>query len=236
MATPTPTTPTDPTHLTTWLETIPFSKSWKNVPRDFSDGVLLAELISHFFPKLIELHNYTPAFGANLKRNNWELLNRKVLPKLGIKLLSETIDGVCQAKSGLIETVIVGERVFFYFLAKKPESSDEEPILQSETCLVHILPSAAVPEFVIYKGVKFIPQDLLVEKEKSNAEMRGRVRELAQKVQRLETLINLKETHLGDLTRQIHQIRMQNSADGFSTTEDSCNKGGGDLHQFLGSF
>lgn len=94
-----------------------------------------------------------------------------------------------------------------------------------------------------------------MEKEKSNAEMRGRVRELAQKVrvllilcgdflmlinklqvQRLETLINLKETHLGDLTRQIHQIRMQNSADGFSTTEDSCNKGGGDLHQFLGSF
>lgn len=47
MATPTPTTPTDPTHLTTWLETIPFSKSWKNVPRDFSDGGL-----GQYFPQI----------------------------------------------------------------------------------------------------------------------------------------------------------------------------------------
>jgi hypothetical protein len=53
-----------------WVDEIPLSRSKKNIARDFSDGgklivinvtVLMAEIVKHFFPKMIELHNYPNA-------------------------------------------------------------------------------------------------------------------------------------------------------------------------------
>jgi len=41
-----------------WIDEIPLSRPKKNITRDFSDGVMFAEIIHHFFPRLIELHNY----------------------------------------------------------------------------------------------------------------------------------------------------------------------------------
>ena len=38
--------------------------------------VLCAEVISHHFPKLVDLHNYTPASSTKQKEDNWRLLNR----------------------------------------------------------------------------------------------------------------------------------------------------------------
>ena len=44
-----------------WIDEIPLSRPKKNIARDFSDGVLLAEIISYYLPRIIELHNYSPA-------------------------------------------------------------------------------------------------------------------------------------------------------------------------------
>lgn len=37
--------------------------------------VLLAEIISHYFPKLVELHNYVATTSAAAKLSNWNTLN-----------------------------------------------------------------------------------------------------------------------------------------------------------------
>lgn len=39
--------------------------------------VMAAEVVKHFFPKLVELHNYTPANSAQQKLCNWSTLNRQ---------------------------------------------------------------------------------------------------------------------------------------------------------------
>jgi hypothetical protein len=67
--------------LYTWVDEIPLSRPKRNIARDFSDGgereavilwlhvhvlrlptllcaVLMAEVVHHYFPKLVELHNY----------------------------------------------------------------------------------------------------------------------------------------------------------------------------------
>lgn len=44
--------------LYAWVDTIPFTRSKKHIARDFADGVSMAELVHHYFPKLVELHNY----------------------------------------------------------------------------------------------------------------------------------------------------------------------------------
>jgi hypothetical protein len=43
------------------VDSIPFSRAKKNIHRDFADGVMMAELIHHYTPKLVNLHNYPPA-------------------------------------------------------------------------------------------------------------------------------------------------------------------------------
>ena len=44
-----------------WGDEIPLSRPKKNITRDFADGCLLAEVIANFVPKIVELHNYSPA-------------------------------------------------------------------------------------------------------------------------------------------------------------------------------
>jgi len=39
---------------------------------------MAAEVVKHFFPKLVELHNYTPAHSTQQKLSNWSTLNRHV--------------------------------------------------------------------------------------------------------------------------------------------------------------
>jgi hypothetical protein len=60
-----------------WVDKIPLSRPKKNITRDFADGVLVAEIVAHFLPKYVELHNYSPANSATQKLYNWNTLNRK---------------------------------------------------------------------------------------------------------------------------------------------------------------
>lgn len=39
-------------------------------------AVLVAEIVQYYFPKLIQMHNYTTASSSSQKKENWLLLNR----------------------------------------------------------------------------------------------------------------------------------------------------------------
>ena len=58
-----------------WIDQIPLSRPKKNMARDFADGVLLAEVIAYYQPKLVEIHNYVPANSSSKKMSNWNTLN-----------------------------------------------------------------------------------------------------------------------------------------------------------------
>jgi hypothetical protein len=68
------------------VDSIPFSRPKKNINRDFADCVMMAELIHHYSPKMISLHNYPAANSVSKKIDNWTTLNSKVLKKMGIVL------------------------------------------------------------------------------------------------------------------------------------------------------
>ena len=48
-----------------WIDEIPLSRPKKNISRDFSDGVLLAEVLKQYFPKDVDLHNYSAAHSVS---------------------------------------------------------------------------------------------------------------------------------------------------------------------------
>ena len=54
-----------------WVDEIPLSRPKRSIARDFADGVLVAEIVCHYFPKMIELHNYSNANGYAQKIYNW---------------------------------------------------------------------------------------------------------------------------------------------------------------------
>ena len=89
-----------------WIDKIPLSRRKRNLSRDFSDGVLMAEVVAHFFPRLVDLHNYDQGLRVDTKIYNWKTLNNKVLKKLDFNLDTETITELANARPGVIEDVL----------------------------------------------------------------------------------------------------------------------------------
>ena len=73
--------------LYAWVDGIPLSRPKKHMARDFSDGLLTAEIIHHFQPKLIDLHNFFDANSVQAKLKQWKLLETKAFKKLDLQVI-----------------------------------------------------------------------------------------------------------------------------------------------------
>ncbi|XP_033329223.2 uncharacterized protein LOC117221952 isoform X1 [Megalopta genalis] len=122
--------------LHTWIAAIPFSKPSRNFVRDFADAVLMAELLKVYYPRYVDLHNYVPANNFTTKKENWNILNRKVLSKIDMKLSKDTINQLANYHPGVIEHLLLELRAR---LLRDPEHQDslrriseKEPIVESK--------------------------------------------------------------------------------------------------------
>lgn len=110
--------------LYTWIDEINLSRPKRNIWRDFSDGVLVAEIVAHFLPKMVELHNYSSASSQGQKLINWDTLNRKVFSKLSYSVPKSTVKDVVECKAGVIEVVLANLRMKIEkYIAKKKADS-----------------------------------------------------------------------------------------------------------------
>jgi hypothetical protein len=89
-----------------WIDSIPLSREKKNMTRDFSDGVLAAEILKHYYPKLVELHNYPSTFNTKQKLSNWNTLCIKVLKKINFSISQQEINDIINYKQNAIEMVL----------------------------------------------------------------------------------------------------------------------------------
>ncbi|ODM93670.1 Sperm flagellar protein 1 [Orchesella cincta] len=212
-----------------WLDVIPLSrKPLRNFHRDFSDGVLMAEIMCYFFPKKVDMHNYVPANATASKKSNWQTLNHKVLSKMGIRLQDSLIESIVVSKPGAIEKALrqvhrmienvdrdqVETRVReLTGLAGSFNGANEMldfPFME-EPCLVRSTPGE-VPDCVIFQNIKYYPSTIFEEIAKAEEQLREKNNELCNKVRRLETLLSLKENHLQDLTSKIHELRSKSDS------------------------
>lgn len=89
-----------------WVDSIPLTKPKKNISRDFSDGVLMAEIVKYHIPRFVDLHNYPVTNSTTQKLYNWNTLNTKVLKKLGLNLSKQDIDNVLNYKHMAVENIL----------------------------------------------------------------------------------------------------------------------------------
>ncbi|KAG0582814.1 hypothetical protein KC19_3G088200 [Ceratodon purpureus] len=101
--------------LYTWIDGIPLSRPKRNISRDFSDAVLAAEVVAHYCPRLVDVHNYSAANGLAQKIYNWSTLNNKVFRRLHFSLTKEDIEAVASCEPQMIERIL---KLLKYKIAK----------------------------------------------------------------------------------------------------------------------
>lgn len=92
--------------LYAWIDGVPLSRPKRNFARDFSDGVLVAEVVRHFVPRLVDMHNYVPAQSVAQKQSNWETVQAKLLKRLKMRITPAQIQAIVSAKPMHIEPVL----------------------------------------------------------------------------------------------------------------------------------
>ena len=58
-----------------WIDGFQLSRPKKNMARDFSDGLMVAEVMKQNFDKIVDLHNYPSSHNVKQKFTNWNTLN-----------------------------------------------------------------------------------------------------------------------------------------------------------------
>ena len=96
----------DVMYIYEWVDSIQLSRPKKNKARDFCDCVLVAEIIKHYLPRLVDLHNYPSASSTMQKTTNWNTLNTKVLKKIGVKMTKQEINDIITCKPLAIEHLL----------------------------------------------------------------------------------------------------------------------------------
>ena len=171
-----------------WVDSIELSRPKKNIARDFSDGVLLAEIIKSYLPHLVDLHNYPSCSNSKHKESNWNVLNNKVLKKMHIKLTKEEINSIIKAEPLAIEKLL--QRVYAVLQNKvNINANKEQNNIGMEMNSNEMLKRTLEEKNNVIKQLKDIVEVLEL-KLKNSEEMEGI---LQNKVQQLTEALNNNE-------------------------------------------
>ncbi|KAM8940007.1 sperm flagellar protein 1 [Pelodytes ibericus] len=217
--------------LYTWVDKIPLSRPKRNITRDFSDGVLTAELVKFHFPKLVEMHNYVPANSIQQKVSNWSTLNRKVLSKLNFSVPDDVIRKTVQCCPGVVELVLNTLRQKIEEKQKQNQTTADSSQVQSprteatnhtdtgystkhKTNGTEISPRPAPRSDQASKSPHGYAQGAssdatfriqLAEKELALIASQESLQILQVKLRRMDQLLHLKNVRIDDLTRRLQE-------------------------------
>eukprot|EP01063_Lacrimia_lanifica_P037925 TRINITY_DN7942_c0_g3_i1.p1 TRINITY_DN7942_c0_g3~~TRINITY_DN7942_c0_g3_i1.p1 ORF type:complete len:749 (+),score=293.44 TRINITY_DN7942_c0_g3_i1:92-2338(+) len=85
-----------PREVLKWVQSLDLSYSLKNPKRDFSNGFLVAEILSKYW-KGVPMHSIDNGTAVRIKKDNWETIN-KILVAKNVAIPREMVDGVILAK------------------------------------------------------------------------------------------------------------------------------------------
>ncbi|KAM4621920.1 spermatogenesis-associated protein 4 [Polymixia lowei] len=94
-----------PREVLKWLQSLDLSISSKNVRRDFSNGYLVAEMFSCYYPEDFPMHSYDKGTSLPAKQGNWSQIER-FLQKQNLHLMREVVDGTIHCKPGAAEILV----------------------------------------------------------------------------------------------------------------------------------
>jgi len=192
--------------LYTWVDDIPLSRPKRNIARDFSDGVLVAEVVAHYFPKLVQLHNYSSANSLQQKMYNWNTLNQKVFRRLGFQLDKQECQDIANAAPGSVERALklVKQKISSYVedaSTSPPGALQGSPIAHHSMATGESTKRSNASTLQVFGGI--VHGEVLAEKEQIAAELKEANEILETKVRKLEQLVKLKDAKIQTLMAKL---------------------------------
>lgn len=204
-----------------WVDGFELSRCRKKLNRDFSDGVLLAEILKFEFPHLVELHNYNGCFALQWKVQNWDILNRKVLRKLEMHLKSDEIEKLAKAETNFIEEVLF--RVMHQVRIMKSRNEKSELKVPEETSnVLTIKVWKSVGDQAEQVSQKVIQYSLFEELEEKCEQQEQKIRDMQETIIDLQSALNSKTQIIEDLHQRLEKKeRKAHPAMSMSSIKDS---------------
>lgn len=197
--------------LKVWLEEN--SITYKNINRDFSDGVLVAQLIKKLYPKIIDLHNYQSGNSFQIKLQNWQTLNVKVFSKIGLHQTKASLEKYAKCVSGNIELFLCNLMTSYKNNKPKEEICDKETQKNwrenDEIVIVNV--SKKIGDAIIQMPQKMILYSLYEELHQEYKKKDAILNATQQKLTHLENIVKLKTERIDELTGQLTKVSSRNT-------------------------
>ena len=201
-----------------WVDEIPLSRPKRNISRDFADGVLMAEIVHHYFPKYVELHNYSQANSVTKKTYNWNTLNQKVFKKLNFQVSKKDIESIVRADPETIERVLKKAKDHLESFKSRGISSRQAPkkdlgIKPYQKAMQGIDMNLMDQEYSenMQDEREYLKNqvdtELLIEKEQTIQELRETIGILEIKLKKFEQLVKLKDQKIHTLSNKLQEYQ-----------------------------
>lgn len=195
-----------------WIDSHTITRPKRNLNRDFSDAIPMAEILKQHYPRLVDLHNYCPKNSFSHKLVNWEMLNKRVLHKLKINLSAAEMEQLAKGTPGAVEKLLKTVK-------EKTESKDKASgdiddsarIYYLEEKLSNISSKDGVVPIKIKNGAKtvdrkMVPNEIFDKMERDLVEKEEQIKILKGKMDHLENMIKVKDDRIKDLTNQLQAV------------------------------
>ncbi|KAL0211775.1 hypothetical protein RCL1_005401 [Eukaryota sp. TZLM3-RCL] len=194
--------------LYAWVDTIPLSRPKRNIARDFSDAVLFAEVVHHFFPSAVDLHNFVPCHSVSSKQTNWDTLQLKVMKKLKCPLDPRDVELASNSVPGAIERILKAFKVFVDSNKNVPltSSANSTPAKKSQNASSSPKKSTKVTRN-LPESSDAVSQ-ILDEKDAQIRHLQNTIDILESKLTKLSQLVRLKDSRIAALTSRLAELEI----------------------------
>ncbi|XP_015763534.1 PREDICTED: spermatogenesis-associated protein 4-like [Acropora digitifera] len=123
-----------PREILKWIQSLDLSHPVRNTRRDFSNGYLVAEIFSWYFPEEIEMHSYDNGKSLPSRQGNWSQLQR-FFQRHEFDIPKEVIDGTIHCKPNA--AALLMERIYS-LLTNRNNYACVDPIPAQNIINIHL--------------------------------------------------------------------------------------------------
>jgi len=191
-----------------WVDEFPLTRPKRDIKRDFADAINMSEIISYSFPRLIDCHNYSPSNSYAQKTYNWKTLNQKVFRRMDFQLTTDEIEHVVTCKKWAIENILIKCKHYFQLYREKIDRKKQNQLKKKQMKTAsHSLQEEEIANFQQNKeAISEDMRELLVEKDRVIQHLTDKVEILELKVDKLNQLLNLKNSKIDSLQAQLRSF------------------------------
>ncbi|TNV82558.1 hypothetical protein FGO68_gene14152 [Halteria grandinella] len=198
-----------------WVDSVPLSRPKRNIARDFSDALLMAEIVHHFIPRLVDIHNYPGTGSVTQKEANWNTLNIKVFKKMGFQLHQDDIQSIVKCEQGAIEKVLRLVQLQITAYLSSPATKMIQSMTSGYTNQRPVVPpSHYKPIIKLGKNLEIVKQqnrtqqanngidyyeEVILSKDRQIEELKQTIEIMDLKIKKLEQLLSLKDSKIDAL-------------------------------------